>query len=241
MEEQVVCAYSGAKVSKAEAKQGFTIRPSIMALIQKKIPGFNRDSWILIKYLKEFKLKYVQSMTTGDNSKKMQLSSYVAEAVAKHDFLSVNYLDTVGETVGEKSSTYEHMIDKIAEFGGSMGFVAIFFIFIIAWIILNSIVLPNGGFDKYPYILLNLFLGIVAAIQAPFIMMSQNRSQSADRKRALNDYKVSLKIEFELSILREKIDFVINEQNTHILDLIQLQTETIEELRREELIREQNK
>jgi uncharacterized membrane protein len=102
----------------------------------------------------------------------------------------------------------QRVADKVAAFGGSWTFIIIFASILIAWVALNSIVLAKlkSAFDPYPYILLNLFLSMLAAIQAPIIMMSQNRQAAKDRLDAAHDYEVNLKAELEIAKLHEKID-----------------------------------
>ena len=102
----------------------------------------------------------------------------------------------------------ERLADQVAQFGGSWTFIIIFVCVLIAWIFLNSFVLAKSGeaFDPYPYILLNLFLSMTAAVQAPIIMMSQNRQSAQDRLQAANDYEVNLKAELEIQRLHEKLD-----------------------------------
>lgn len=102
----------------------------------------------------------------------------------------------------------ERLADQVAIFGGSWTFIIIFIGFLVAWIALNSFLLSKRGetFDPYPYILLNLFLSMTAAVQAPIIMMSQNRQAAQDRLQAKNDYEVNLKAELEIQRLHEKLD-----------------------------------
>jgi uncharacterized membrane protein len=106
----------------------------------------------------------------------------------------------------------DRLADQVAQFGGSWTFIVIFVTFMIAWIVLNSYLLSQKGetFDPYPYILLNLFLSMTAAIQAPIIMMSQNRQAEQDRLQAKNDYEVNLKAELEIQRLHEKLDELHN-------------------------------
>ncbi len=110
------------------------------------------------------------------------------------------------ETFGEKVS------DKLAEFGGSWAFIGLFVLSMVSWIILNSIALLAKPFDPYPFILLNLLLSCLAAIQAPIIMMSQNRQEKKDRLRAENDYLVNVKAELEIRQLHEKLDILMANQ-----------------------------
>lgn len=100
----------------------------------------------------------------------------------------------------------ERLADKVADFGGSWTFIIIFALIIFGWIVLNSFILYKQPFDPYPYILLNLMLSCLAALQAPVIMMSQNRQETKDRQRAQNDYLVNLKAEIEVRTLNEKLE-----------------------------------
>ena len=105
----------------------------------------------------------------------------------------------------EKEITFgQKLADKVAEFGGRWGFIIFFMTFLVAWISLNVFWLSNHGFDPYPFILLNLILSCIAAIQAPVIMMSQNRQEEKDRERTKKDYKINLKSELEIRELHEK-------------------------------------
>jgi uncharacterized membrane protein len=124
------------------------------------------------------------------------------------------------------------LADRIALFGGSWTFIVTFLIIVIAWIIINLYLLSNP-YDRYPFILLNLLLSTVAALQAPFIMMSQNRKDEKDRERSINDYLINLKAEIEVKNLHQKIDLLISEQMKTLFELQQLQMELMEEIRAE--------
>ncbi len=125
----------------------------------------------------------------------------VIERVAKRISIS---RDT--NTDSEQAMTFgDRLADSVASFGGSWKFLIIFAVFIAGWVLLNSVMLV-GGFDPYPYILLNLFMSMLASIQAPVIMMSQNRQAVKDRLAAAHDYEVNLKAEIEIMALHEKLD-----------------------------------
>ena len=125
----------------------------------------------------------------------------VIERVAKRVAIS---RDT--NTEHEGTMTFgDRLADQVASFGGSWKFLILFAVFIAAWVLLNSVMLI-GGFDPYPYILLNLFMSMLASIQAPVIMMSQNRQAVKDRLAAAHDYEVNLKAEIEIMALHEKLD-----------------------------------
>lgn len=114
--------------------------------------------------------------------------------------------ETDNRTFGQK------VADKVAAFGGSWTFIISFFVFILLWIGVNVYFLTNTGFDPYPFILLNLILSCLASLQAPIIMMSQNRQEEKDRERAKKDYEINLKAENEIQLLQEKLDKLIELQ-----------------------------
>ena len=114
----------------------------------------------------------------------------------------------------------QRLADRVAEFGGSWTFIIIFFSALVAWVILNSYILARMGyeFDPYPYILLNLFLSMLAAFQAPVIMMSQNRQAAKDRADMAHDYEVNLKSEMELMQLHDKLDLLVQQKWQSLID-----------------------
>jgi len=124
----------------------------------------------------------------------------------------------------------ERLADKIAQFGGSWTFILLFLAALLGWVILNSVILArrNATFDPYPYILLNLFLSMLASLQAPVIMMSQNRQALKDRQDAASDYEVNLKAEIEIRRLHEKLDDI---REKRWEELVQMQREQIEYLK----------
>jgi len=131
----------------------------------------------------------------------------------------------------EKLSFADRMSDKVAEFGGSWGFIIFFVSIILIWILLNVFFLKQKQFDPYPFILLNLVLSCVAAIQAPIIMMSQNRQEKKDRMRSENDYLINLKAEIEIRNLHQKIDLLIVEQMKNLFEIQKAQMEVLLEIR----------
>jgi uncharacterized membrane protein len=118
----------------------------------------------------------------------------------------------------------------VAAVGGSWGFVIGFAVVLLIWVIVNTIVLTSRAFDPYPFILLNLFLSMLAAIQAPIIMMSQNRAAARDRLQAENDFKVNLKAELEVRAIGDKIDQLLHHQWARLLEIQQIQMEMLEDL-----------
>lgn len=133
----------------------------------------------------------------------------------------------------ETSTTFgQRSADAVASFGGSWPFVGLFAFTMIAWVVVNALLLMNHGktFDPYPYILLNLFLSMLAAIQAPVILMSQNRQSEKDRINAGHDYEVNLKAELEIMLLHEKIDLLREKQWEELLEIQKQQLKGLREL-----------
>lgn len=221
----VRCIITGRPMPKEKARRGFTVRPSIRTLIKTKCPGFNEDSWINVDELKKFKLEYVHELAKNTGIKP-ELAEFMAKTVAEHAFLSNTYVDSLKEDI-HKSTILELLADNVARFLGSWRFLSVFILSIIGWTIAMRFI----PIDAYPYQFLNLLLGIFAACSAPLILISQNRELDRDRKRLLNDFKVNLKNEFELMIIREKVDHIINAQNPSILESLEMLSEDIDSLK----------
>ena len=151
----------------------------------------------------------------------------VMDAVLNRAMISRN---PEAEATKEGRTFGERLADKIAQFGGSWTFILSFLAVLVAWVVLNTILVAKRGttFDPYPYILLNLFLSMLASLQAPVIMMSQNRQALKDRSDAASDYEVNLKAEIEIRHLHEKIDDI---REKRWEDLVQMQKEQIEYLK----------
>jgi uncharacterized membrane protein len=168
------------------------------------------------------KNKYLTKLQV--NHHKSALHKRVAQSINDDNLLTQDLQDEPTDTFGER------IADKVAEFGGSWRFIGIFAAVLIVWITFNSIAFFFKPFDPYPYILLNLVLSCIAAIQAPVIMMSQNRKEAHDRRRAENDYMVNLKAEIEIRNLHEKLDALMEEQTHKISEIHQKQMEMLEML-----------
>lgn len=152
----------------------------------------------------------------------------VLESILKHTVIS---RDTHQEFFDDRTFG-ERLADQVAKFGGSWIFIITFATLLISWVVLNSYILArfNDTFDPYPYILLNLFLSMLAAIQAPIIMMSQNRQAVKDRLQATHDYEVNLKAELEIRLLHEKIDELREKKWLELLDMQERQIKILEDI-----------
>jgi uncharacterized membrane protein len=131
----------------------------------------------------------------------------------------------------------ERLSDRLAQFGGSWTFIILFGTVLFGWVALNTVVLVRRPFDPYPFIFLNLILSCLAAIQAPVIMMSQNRQEAKDRLRAEHDYRVNLKAELEIRLLHAKVDQLLTHQWQRLLEIQQLQLDLMEDLTNRGIVR----
>ncbi len=152
--------------------------------------------------------------------------------VAHHIAARTHIAQNVVQDYVEQLTFGQRLADKVASFGGSWTFISIFGVVLVIWVILNSFILISysKAFDPYPYILLNLFLSMLAAIQAPIILMSQNRQAYKDRLNAEHDYEVNLKSELEIMTLHEKIDLLRDKQWSELIAMQQEQLRLITQL-----------
>ncbi len=169
-----------------------------------------------------------EKLFSSEYEKLTKQEKHVADHITKRTPISTNIVQDYTEqmTLGQK------MADKVASFGGSWIFISIFMGVMVIWILLNSFILINlnSSFDPYPYILLNLVLSMLAAVQAPIILMSQNRQAYKDRLSAEHDYEVNLKAELEIIGLHEKIDSLKQEQWKELIAIQQEQLKLLSQL-----------
>lgn len=202
------------------------IRPSLSTRLIAAHHELKPDDWICRKHLTEQRTRYVQELLERERGELSQLERQVIESLAREEMIA---RDT--ETAWEGQRTLgERVSDFVAEFGGSWSFIISFFVILIVWIGFNAWASARSVFDPYPFILLNLLLSCLAAIQAPIIMMSQKRQEAKDRLRSENDYRVNLKAELEIRHLHEKLDHLINRQWERLAEIQQIQLEIMEDL-----------
>lgn len=224
--EKKTCFVSGKTYPMSELYSGASIRPGILKLIKQDHPTFTEEDVISIDILNQYRKKYLEEMIRSESGELTKLEREVVESIAQNELLSEN----LEEKPGEKLSAGEKWADRIAAFGGSWTFIICFFGFILGWMLINIFLLMRHPFDPYPFILLNLILSCLAAIQAPIIMMSQNRQETKDRQRSENDYKVNLKSELEIRLLHEKLDHMLVQQNQRLIEIQELQTDYMEDI-----------
>src|SRR6266566_5103719 len=159
------------------------IRPSLLEFIKKRMPDWDGKGFICLDDLGEFQKDYVKEVLQDEIGELSTLDHEVIESLQQHEIVSSD----ISKQFERKLTFGERLSDQIASFGGSWRFIILFGVVLVFWIILNAVLLLNRGFDPYPFILLNLILSCLAAIQAPIIMMSQNRAEARDRLRSEND------------------------------------------------------
>ncbi|MEK7374685.1 MAG: DUF1003 domain-containing protein, partial [Thermodesulfobacteriota bacterium] len=179
------------------------------------------------KDLNAFRAKQVRDLFETETGEVATLESQVAKSIEDQELLSRN----LNETFEAQASFSDQLADRMAAFGGSWRFILLFAGVIVVWIIVNTVALLSKSFDPYPYILLNLVLSCVAALQAPVIMMSQNRQESKDRLRSEHDYRVNLKAELEIRNLHEKVDHLLIHQWRRMVEIQQMQLDLLTEVR----------
>ncbi|MCR9063988.1 MAG: DUF1003 domain-containing protein [Cytophagales bacterium] len=170
--------------------------------------------------------KNTKFLINTENEQLKKLQQIVKDSIDEEKLLINNLLNQPEDILsrGQKIS------DKVARFGGSWNFIILFGIILFIWIAFNSLAPLKDGFDPYPFILMNLILSCIAALQAPIIMMSQNRQEEKDRKRSENDYLINLKAELEVRSLHHKIDLLIEEQVKILFDTQAKQLELLKSI-----------
>jgi uncharacterized membrane protein len=210
----------------SERMSGRDIRATILAFIQQKQPHFDAQSFLALSELNALRKDYIEAYLASDVAALSDLQITVMETLKKDELLS----NSLENDNAEPLTTGQRLADKVATFGGSWRFIISFGIFLGLWILLNALVLRSGAYDPYPFILLNLILSCIAALQAPVIMMSQNRQEEKDRERSRNDYMINLKSELEIRLLHEKIDHLILHQQRQLIEIQEMQVEMMNEI-----------
>ena len=209
-------------------RRAIVVRPALVSLIERETGRWDENGWICLDDLQRFQHKYVEHLLEDEKGELTQLEQRVLESLRDQEILSQNPETEfdAGLTLGQRAA------DRIADFGGSWIFIGIFALVMLSWMLLNSYVLAARPFDPYPYILLNLVLSCLAAVQAPVIMMSQNRQEARDRQHALHDYQVNLKAELEIRHLHQKIDHLLSRQWERLVEIQEVQMELINQVSR---------
>jgi len=220
-----ICAISGQEMARKNLIEIGTLRPALADHIRADFPDLPDHALISVKELARYRTRYVEEILREEHGEYSDLDREVAESIARQETIAENTEDDFEEhrTLGEKLS------DHLASFGGSWAFLISFGFVLVIWMAINALMGEAKAFDPYPFILLNLVLSCLAAIQAPIIMMSQKRQESKDRLRSLNDYQVNLKAELEIRHLHEKMDHLVTRQWQRLAEIQQVQLEMLQE------------
>jgi uncharacterized membrane protein len=220
------CQVCGNSYTAKAVLPGSLVRDNVTALISARLPGWDPAGFICRSCLNRFRAEFVRSAMEKDRGELTAIEEKVVRSLHEDELIA----DNLNREFDRSLTFGERLSDRVAEFGGSWRFILLFFGVMFVWVTLNSVYLVFHPFDPYPYILLNLVLSLHAAVQAPIILMSQNRQEARDRMRAENDYKVNLKAELEVRAVGEKLDQLIHHQWAHLLEIQQIQIEMIEDM-----------
>ena len=223
--KRLTCAISGAEHARRDLFDIDHLRPSLGERIRQDFPDLPSDARIGRAELTRYRTRYVEEILMAERGEFSDLDREVAKSIARHDIIAEN----IEAGLEQKWTPGERISDVIATYGGSWSFIIAFGVFLAVWMGFNVILGEQRAFDAYPFILLNLVLSTIAAIQAPIIMMSQRRQESKDRLRSLNAYRVNLKAELEIRHLHEKMDHLVTKQWQRLAEIQQLQLDIMSE------------
>ena len=226
---KVECQICGQRKSLFEVLPVRLVRDAVADVMRAEHPELTDDGYVCLTDLNHYRMERVKQLVEEEVGVLSSTQLEVVKSLEDHDLIAAN----VNEEFEGKLTAGQKVADKVAEFGGSWPFIITFGVVLIVWITVNSIGLLHKPFDPFPYILLNLCLSCLAAIQAPVIMMSQNRQEAKDRLRAQQDYQVNLKAELEIRSLNARLEALLHHQWQGLLEIQRLQTEMMEELTRE--------
>ena len=216
---------SGVEAPEKDKVSCESIRTPILDLIKEDHPDLDMSKEITIGELNMYREKYISKFLKSEVGELSDLHKNVLKALSDDKSLVSKVEDEPdNRTFGQR------LADNVADFGGSWTFIIWFFVVILIWIGANVFLLMNKGFDPYPFILLNLILSCLASLQAPIIMMSQNRQEEKDRERAKKDYMINLKSELEIRMLDDKLDHLIMHQQQELIEIQKVQIEMMNDI-----------
>jgi uncharacterized membrane protein len=193
----------------------------MLAMIKTKYPDWDSIGNICLDDLNQLRTDFIEQILETGEREVESLETDSLKAVAESELFTRNLNNEYEKsiTIGEKAA------DRLAAFGGSWIFIGIFFLVLFVWVVINTTTLTIHPFDPYPFIFLNLILSCIAAIQAPVILMSQNRQDAKDRFRAEQDFRTNLKAELEIRSIHDKLDFLLVHQWQRLLEIQKIQVD----------------
>jgi uncharacterized membrane protein len=222
------CAITGRQVPKKDLIRLDELRPALADRIRADHASLTDESLIGRAEVNRYRVLYVEELLRDEHGEFTELDRQVVESIANQDTIAEN----VEDDFLEKRTLGQRLSDHLASFGGSWTFLMSFGALLVVWMAISVVMGQAKSFDPYPFILLNLVLSCIAAIQAPIIMMSQKRQEAKDRLRSRNDYQVNLKAELEIRHLHEKLDHLITKQWQRLAEIQQIQLEMLQDSRR---------
>lgn len=224
-EELVVCQVCKKQKRLSEVMPAEMVRESVAKTIKKHHPDWSPGGFICVKDLNHFRTEYVREALEEEKGELGAIEKEVVKSLEEQEVLSRD----INSEFDRRLTPGERLADRVADFGGSWRFVIIFGAVLLVWVAINSAVLLWRPFDPYPFILLNLILSCLAAVQAPVIMMSQNRQESKDRMRGEQDYRVNLRAELEIRHLHAKMDELMSHQWQRLMEIQEIQMEFMQQ------------
>lgn len=219
------CVVCGRTFPMSRLHKVANFRPHLVDMITAEVPACDGESLVCDDDLAKFRRRYIERLLEEERGELSNLDQKVLDSFEKG---SLTVQDSAAVTVEGTPSFGERVADKVATFGGSWTFILSFIGILVVWMGVNAVGLMAQPFDPYPFILLNLVLSCLAALQAPIIMMSQKRQEEKDRLRAENDYMINLRAELEIRQLHEKIDHQMAKQWERLAELQQIQIDLLE-------------
>jgi uncharacterized membrane protein len=223
--KRIPSAISGKRYRRRDLVRLDALRPTMTEFIRRDFPNLPPDAMVSVRELARYRMRYTEDLLKQEHGEFTELDRQVAESIARQDTIAENT-----EEEFEENRTFGDVVsDHLASFGGSWAFLISFGVVLVIWMAVN-VVAGTHAYDPYPFILLNLCLSCIAAIQAPIIMMSQKRQEVKDRLRADNDYRVNLKAELEIRHLHEKLDYLVSKQWQRLAEIQQIQMEMMNDV-----------
>lgn len=225
-EKTAVCEVCGQTKASGEVFPLAIVNESVFKMIQRDHPGARREGWICSSDLNSYRMEYIRAALEEEKGELTALEKEVVQSISEQETVSKD----IHKEYEERLTFGQRMADRLAAYGGSWRFILTFVGVLVCWIVVNTLLLIHRPFDPYPFILLNLVLSCLAALQAPVIMMSQNRQDAKDRLRSEHDYRVNLKAELEVRYLHQKLDHFLKKEWQTLLEIQEVQIDLMKEL-----------
>lgn len=227
------CPICGQARRSSELVPGEMVRDPVMSEVHEDHPNWTAEQSICLPCLNRYRAEHVRRLLEQEKGDLSTLEEQVIESLREQESIA----EDVDAQFERRLTFGERLSDRLADFGGSWTFLVLFGLAMLLWIALNGVVLVARPIDPYPFILLNLMLSCLAAIQAPIIMMSQNRQEAKDRLRSEYDYRVNLKAELEVRLLHTKVDQLLTHQWQRLLEIQQLQMDLMQDLANQRVVK----